>query len=571
MTANGHARGRGSVVVLGGGVAGLTAAHELAERGFDVTVVEPKALGGRARSMGLPGTGTRGRQDLPGEHGFRFFPGFYQDVIDMMQRIPLPDGRGTVADNLVEATHVMYARDGRRSEVVLDVSARGDNLNLGALLRRLGGWLSRHTQLAPDEGLHFANRMMVYMTSCEERRRWQWEYEPWWDFVGAGQASTEYQKICAIGTSRSLVAARAEVSSTRTMGGIHEAFVFDNAGWAGYVSPPDRVLNAPTSDAWIDPWVAHLRRLGVRFVTGWGADRICLSGRQARAVVLSDPSGARRTIGADWIVLAVPLAAAVRLVRDDLGEADPAMARLASLQCDWMVGLQFYLRRRTPIVPGHVLYLDSPWALTSISQAQFWSGVDFARTFGDGTVLDCLSVDISDWDTPGLHGKTARECTREEVVADVWAQLCAALNGSPGQTLTEDLVHSWFLDPAVTGLGTGMGPRNSEPLFISTVGSWDNRPEAGTAVDNLLIAGDFARTAIDLASMEGAAQSGRAAVNALLERSGQSAPPCTISPLGAPSQLASLRKIDAEMYRQGRPNILDMPAPWHEAALSLGA
>src|SRR6266700_414517 len=58
------------VAVLGGGVGGLTAAHELVERGFKVTVFEPKALGGKARSIPVPGSGTGGRRDLPGEHGF---------------------------------------------------------------------------------------------------------------------------------------------------------------------------------------------------------------------------------------------------------------------------------------------------------------------------------------------------------------------------------------------------------------------------------------------------------------------------------------------------------------------
>ena len=48
-----------------------------------------------------------------------------------------------------------------------------------------------------------------------------------------------------------------------------------------------------------------------------------------------------------------------------------------------MNGLMFYLRRPTPITHGHASYIDSPWALTSISQAQFW-GRDFAGAYGDG-------------------------------------------------------------------------------------------------------------------------------------------------------------------------------------------
>jgi uncharacterized protein with NAD-binding domain and iron-sulfur cluster len=559
---------RQAVVVLGGGVAGLTAAHELAERDFAVTVVEPKALGGRARSIGVPGTATDGRQDLPGEHGFRFFPGFYQDVIELMGRIPLPGGNGTVAGNLVELTTMMYARDGRRGEVVVDVSTVED-LTMGTLLRRIGAWLSQGSALSADEALYYANRLMVFLTSCQERRRGQWEYLPWWDFVAAAGASAEYQKVCAIGTSRSLVAARAEVASTKTLGTVQEAFVLNNAGWAGYVSPPDRVLNAPTNQAWIDPWVAYLASLGVRFQTGWAADRLRVTGSRTEAVVLRDRSAALQEMAADWFVLAVPLSEAVRLARQDLA-ADAGLAGLDRLVCDWMVGLQFYLRRRTPIVAGHVLYLDSPWALTSISQAQFWPQIDFAATFGDGTVQDCLSVDISDWDSPGLFGKPARECSRQEVAADVWAQLSAALNGGGDRLLSDDLVHSWFLDPAVTGLG-GPGPaRNAEPLFINTVGSWDDRPQAGTAIDNLFIAGDFARTEVDLATMEGATQSGRAAVNALLARSGHAGPPCPISPLPSPPQLASLRGIDEQMYRQGRPNMFDMPPPWRQAAVSAG-
>src|ERR1700726_528146 len=102
-----------TVAILGGGVAGLSAAHELAERGFRVRVYERKpVLGGKARSIAVPNTGGNGRKPLPGEHGFRFFPGFYKHVTDTMRRIPY-GVNGNTFDNLNVATRILLARAGQ--------------------------------------------------------------------------------------------------------------------------------------------------------------------------------------------------------------------------------------------------------------------------------------------------------------------------------------------------------------------------------------------------------------------------------------------------------------------------
>src|SRR5918994_1437976 len=106
-----------TVAVLGGGVAGLGAALVLAERGFSVTVYEQRdAPGGKARSIPVAGSGTDGRADLPGEHGFRFFPGFYRHLPDTMGRIPLA-GR-SVRDHLVGATRILFAQAGGPNEII---------------------------------------------------------------------------------------------------------------------------------------------------------------------------------------------------------------------------------------------------------------------------------------------------------------------------------------------------------------------------------------------------------------------------------------------------------------------
>ncbi len=89
----------------------MSAAHELAERGFSVTVIEDRAVpGGKARSIFVPNSGRDGRQDLPAEHGFRFFPGFYRHLPDTMSRIPFQRQAHGVLDNLRDATEAEIAR-----------------------------------------------------------------------------------------------------------------------------------------------------------------------------------------------------------------------------------------------------------------------------------------------------------------------------------------------------------------------------------------------------------------------------------------------------------------------------
>src|SRR6185312_15264665 len=141
-----------------------------------------------------------------------------------------------------------------------------------------------------------------------------------------------------------------------------------------------------------------------------------------------------------------------------------------------MVGIQFYLRKDLPLCNGHVFYPDSPFALTSISQAQFWEKLlpgHLSDYFGDvkgngfdrfGEVLKTrpevkgiLSVIVSDWDTPcdprpefgprdpspdGVKGVAAREMSEAQIKREVWAQLKDALN-VPGRPPVLDDFDLW--------------------------------------------------------------------------------------------------------------------------------
>jgi hypothetical protein len=128
-----------------------------------------------------------------------------------------------------------------------------------------------------------------------------------------------------------------------------------------------------------------------------------------------------------------------------------------------------------------------------------------------------------------------------------------------GDVLPEGIVHSWFLDPGVQyDAATGLNS-NETPLLVNTAGSWNDRPGVRTKIANLFLAGDYVQTDIDLATMEGANESGRKAANAILTSAGSSAAPAATYQLWRNPALAPLQAADALLYRLGLPNALDVP------------
>ncbi|EME17372.1 hydroxysqualene dehydroxylase [Rhodococcus triatomae] len=548
-----------TVAVFGGGMAGLTVAHELAERGFQVTVYEPTALGGKARSITAAGTGTGGRLDLPGEHGFRFFPGFYQNIPDTMHRIPVAGNPNGVFDNLVSTGGFRMTLPGSEDLSVptpFSPTTRWELYSFEAIRNTLTASFGLGLAIPPNELAIFVEKMVVFLTSSLERRNTEWENITWSDTLEAEGKSKAYREFVISALTRQLVAARPDQASTRTIGQVGQAFLLTGAGVVPGYGHLDRILNGPTNDAWITPWADLLRGMGVRFEMGKKLTELEVGGGRITGAQVVDGSGARSAVEADWYVSAMPVERVVEILTPQLVAAEPRLELLRNLVVDWMVGIQYFMRTKNELADGHVAFLGSPWALTSINQAQFWPG-DFGARYGDGSVKDVLSVDISDWDTPGiLYGKTAKQCSREEIAAETWAQMKASVNDGSRPMLRDEDVAQWFLDPGVQwspALGTNT---NETPLLVNTVGSLANRPEARTSIPNFFLSGDYVRTDIDLATMESANESGRAAVNALLEEAGSTAPRVREYKLVEPAELAPLRQIDADRYRAGLPHVL---------------
>ncbi len=550
------------VAILGGGVAGMSAAHELVERGFQVEVFEKLThyVGGKARSIDVPHTGTDGRKDLPGEHGFRFFPGFYRHITDTMRRIPFPGNERGVFDNLVPSTRAMMARDGKPPIVTL-VSFPKTRADIQVLLEAVRG---NDTGLNAEDVELFGRKIWQIMTSCEDRKNEEYERISWWEFTEAdrrcaGRVPCPYQEYFVSGLTHTLVAAKSHLMSTKTGGNTLTQLLYLMANPVGHA---DRVLNGPTNEVWLNPWKQYLESKGVVYHQRHELQNIVLDDKKSRIsrVQVRDwANNALVDVEADYFIMAIPVEQMAKFCTDEMVALDHRLGDLPTLakSVNWMNGIQYFLDRDVPLTHGHIIFLDSPWAVTAISQPQFWPKHDITG-YGDGQVRGLLSVDVSDWFKPGLNGKTAAACTKQEILDEVWAQMEKSLNVGGATVLDKSWILKTWLDRDITQNTGGVDAdgfltKNREPLLVNKTNTWSLRPEAFTGIENMFLASDYVRTNTDLATMEGANEAARRAVNCIIDRTGCHAPTCKIWKLKEPWVLGILRWLDKRRYQKGLP------------------
>jgi hypothetical protein len=232
-------------------------------------------------------------------------------------------------------------------------------------------------------------------------------------------------------------------------------------------------------------------------------------------------------------------------------------------------GIQFFFETEFQILNGHVYYSNSPWALSSINSTGLW--VNKPRVDREGYV-SIMSVDIGDWNTESpnfqdLPPKAARDCTFAELAQEVWRQVSNEISASLSETdATYQLPKPrWYSLDQFIGWRQFTNPQgrpdsrrvNRAPYLVPIVSDWKNRPgaypwnpigdsptwvpdtrtqdtetealqramhvwQAGHGgyeinFDQLVFAGTWRKTFTRMTSMEAACESGRHAVNAILD------------------------------------------------------
>ncbi|MCB9646305.1 MAG: NAD(P)-binding protein [Deltaproteobacteria bacterium] len=408
-------------------------------------------------SEAVTNAGNRDVGFLPGEHGFRFFPGFYRHLRELLREITIYDTQAgrftdrTVHDNLIEVDWQVMTDPTRLAPTAF---RRHPPESAQEFLEQ---WYTIRNDLGFRDAdmLRFVLRLARFATSSDRRRERQYERITWWDFLSLerldhvppaprDEVASRYKisdthKRLSYGvrieralkhSPRALVAMDADVTDAHTQGNLAIQLAFDQLGLNEMT---DSVLNGPSSEAWFEHWYNYLEKRGVKFIAGEVTKLDLVAGT---AEYIDFETGERRSVQknegdgrADYIVCALdPVATERVLVLPDQHEVVPeSTLRFIERYRDWVQrpgpdrevrnpqrlapepdvgdrfqllgGMQFFFERPVSFADAHLYFGESPWGIMAVSQFQFWDRW-LSENWGGSRFVSNLSLVWGAWREP---------------------------------------------------------------------------------------------------------------------------------------------------------------------------
>jgi predicted NAD/FAD-dependent oxidoreductase len=540
--------GNPSVTIAGAGVAGLTAAHRLLERGYDVTLIEANSfIGGKlaahqdrdetanaaeetedetaSSARSCPACKDRGgclRSDDWHEHCYHMYLNWYHNFWQLMEEIG-------VLSNFSPMSAVYNMHRSAREPAIPVVNVGSPWTTLTNLFAGVG---------TPADMFLWGQTLADLVGQPAHRDSWL-ERTSITAFMKSQPYTTDQALAGTYRTTAQAFASPSYLSSARS----YKALL---SYGLRLPEPSMWLLTANTEDAIFTPWLKCLAQLSKsfeverhEFFQPTGAFEAAVAARtgkcgqggrltikmltQLQALSIDDQTGRvtnatvgrcraspsvhrgsthvvrsseRLEIDGD-LILALPLTQLGSLVTPKIADRAPDLVNVRYLRCEPMISIDLFFKKKLDgLSKGITVLLNSPYEMSFFDNSQNWTNLH-----GGNTVLNVVA---SNADTLTPH-----EYSNRTIIDTLLRELRRYI----------DFERDDLFD-CRTHLQTNLG----EELSVNQVGSWQWRPTATCGIPNLYIAGDYCRSFVDVVTIEGAAVSGLIAAEALRRRRGRGSP-----------------------------------------------
>ena len=529
-----------SIVIFGAGIAGLSAAHELVQLGYTVSLYESTDQpGGFYRSSRLS------EDNMPSEYSWHGMGPWYHNTFDLMQKIPLNE-KGNLYDLALSRSiafgifpdtgKAQFYDEGLKSIPKMFRMNKWEFAKAAYLM--LKSWTSNNRSSIEYAKLNAAKTWKPLLKD-ETYKTWRSCFGPWigsdWSKASLHTAGDFFRKQL---TTKPAHQHKADSDGPAWKQGAED-------GWL--------LLKGPSSEYWFDPWVKHLQKNGVKFFYGKALTKLEFDGNSVTAAF----SGNEKIQGDIYILAINPIILADVLNKTPALEMQEGLALFKPLIQDGphtqvSFRLAFSEEIKFPRKRTAVVVSDSEFNITLFAVEQVW---DKSVNLGNNikslwTGTSCISS------VPGsIYHKPVNNCTKEEFIEEVKAQIfrCGALDelikeANNGKGLKEfplvkvEVWHEW--DFSSKGIGT------IHPKWVTTTNTQAYTPAQKTSVLNLFLAGAHTKTQAQVWSIEGAVESGRSAAKAIDDR-------VVVLNQYRPLWIRGLSLIDDILYTIKAPQLID--------------
>ena len=579
-----------TVSIFGGGIAGMTVAHELIEKGFDVIVYEKDdSLGGMAKSK---------RNNIPSEHSWRGYAKFYYNALEIMKRIPIKNSckkesyqkisleevkKHTTKDNL----WTYY--NGYVYDITSFVSSHpGGNIILNAGGKNLEeAWNSFNVKWHNNNSrvLKTLEKYKIGVLTMEE------EYDETTVFDNLSDKELNFLYIekdkpydrklgisfydypylfyifskCLVSNKRReywfdqyfLTYIKDKVSKDTynyLMYGISGpgfGFDFNSISLEHFVYFIEqnyqtdsiwKVMMKPTSEAWIDPWKEYLESKGVKFALGKELVKVNYENKNIVSCFLSDGT----IINSDEYCLCINPYESINVFKnsgmDKLYEQHLSMKTINN-QIGFYIA--FDKKINFPKDKNAFVIIDSPYNITFYPQDEHW----------------CKNINLGEnvkslWSGTCIFPQEGIQLSREKFMEQIVKQIFDS--NSLMEMLKEDKIKESIVSAEIYDEWIYVDGQleSTNKKWVNNVFNEKYRSEQKTDFENFYIGGAHTKTSINIWSMESAVESGKIVSNLILRKNDLKE--TTLITHESIWIVKVFQNVDDILYKYNLPNVIDV-------------